>query len=103
MLKAVFYQKNGEFCGCSVSGHAGYADHGQDIVCAAVSSAVQFAANLITETFRESADITAEGDAVIIQLDGGRTSPSVLEALCVHLQCISEEFPDTIKFEFAEV
>ncbi|MBR2912620.1 MAG: ribosomal-processing cysteine protease Prp, partial [Oscillospiraceae bacterium] len=32
MLKAVFSRKNGRLCRCSVKGHAGYAEHGQDVV-----------------------------------------------------------------------
>ncbi len=103
MLKAVFYRKNGRLCRCSIKGHAGYAEHGQDIVCAAVSSAVQLTANLLTETFGENAQAAAKGDTVNIRTDGSDISVKLLEALYVHLQCISEEFPDTIKFDFAEV
>ncbi|MBE6851469.1 MAG: ribosomal-processing cysteine protease Prp [Ruminococcus sp.] len=103
MLKAVFYRKNGRLCRCSVKGHAGYAEHGQDIVCAAVSSAVQLTANLLTETFKEDAVASAKGDTVNIRTDGSEISAKLLDALYVHLQCISEEFPNTIKFEFTEV
>lgn len=103
MLKAVFIRKNGRLCRCSVKGHAGYAEHGQDVVCAAVSSAVQLTANLLTETFREKAEVSAKGDTVNIRTQGSETAEKLLEALQVHLQCISEEFPDTIKFEFTEV
>ncbi len=103
MLKAVFTRKNGTLCRCSVKGHAGYAEHGQDIVCAAVSSAVQLTANLLTETFHEDAQVSAKGDTVNIRTGGSDISAKLLDALYVHLQCISEEFPDTIKFEFTEV
>ncbi len=105
MLNAVFERKNGTYCGCTVKGHAGYAEQGQDVVCAAVSSAVQLAANLITETFRIPARVSAESNTVRIRLQDScdAAGASILEALYVHLQCISEEFPDTIHFDFAEV
>ncbi len=103
MLKAVFIKKNGRLCRCSVKGHAGYAEHGQDIVCAAVSSAVQLTANLLTETFATGAEASAKGDTVNIRTDGSDTAAKLLDALYVHLQCISEEFPDTIQFEITEV
>ncbi len=105
MLNAVFSKKNGRFCGCSVSGHAGYADAGQDIVCASVSSAVQLTANLITETFQIPAKISAGNNTVKIRLqdNSNAVGTSLLEGLYVHLQCISEEFPNTIHFDFAEV
>ena len=68
--------KAGELVGFSVSGHAGYADAGEDIVCAAVSSAVQLTANGITEILGLSASVEAEGDTVSLRLQseslGGR-------------------------------
>ncbi len=103
MTKAVFIRKNGTLCRCSVKGHAGYAEEGQDIVCAAVSSAVQLTANLITETFGIEAQVSAKGDTVNIRTDGSEIPAKLLEALSVHLQCISEEFPEQIKLEFTEV
>ncbi|MGN0700357.1 MAG: ribosomal-processing cysteine protease Prp, partial [Oscillospiraceae bacterium] len=39
MLKAVFFRQGERLCGFDISGHAGYGYEGQDIVCAAVSSA----------------------------------------------------------------
>jgi hypothetical protein len=38
MIKAIFYRKKRNYIGFTVSGHAGYADAGKDIVCAAVSA-----------------------------------------------------------------
>ena len=35
MIKAEFYQSENQFCGFRVTGHAGFAESGQDIVCAA--------------------------------------------------------------------
>lgn len=103
MTKAVFIRKNGTLCRCSIKGHAGYADEGQDVVCAAVSSAVQLTANLITETFGFEAQISAKGDTIDIRTDGSEIPAKLLEALSIHLQCISEEFPKQIKLEFTEV
>jgi len=103
MIYAVFESENGRFCHCSVKGHAGFADAGQDIVCAAVSSAVQLTANLITETFQEQADISADDNLIKISLkqpDSGNAS-SLLEGLFTHLQCISEDYPKTIKIKIS--
>lgn len=107
MLKAVFLKKNGRYCECSVSGHAGYAKRGKDIVCASVSSAVQLTANLITETFQEPAEVGVEpaSNTIRIQLSDGCSpvAASVLEMLYLHLCSISDEFPNTITFEILEV
>lgn len=37
MIKAKLYQKENKICAFEISGHAGYAPHGEDIVCAAVT------------------------------------------------------------------
>ena len=41
MIKVKFIKNENNFVGVDCSGHAGYADMGADIVCAAVSSLVQ--------------------------------------------------------------
>ena len=69
MIRAEFFSKAGRLTGFSVSGHAGYADAGEDIVCAAVSSAVQLTANGITEVLGVKARVTAENDTVSLKMD----------------------------------
>lgn len=105
MIKAVFQKQNGKICSCSIKGHADYADMGQDIVCAAVSSAVQLTANLITESFQEQADVSANDNIIRIYLGQAQTGNGavILEGLFVHLQCISEDYPDSIKIQISEV
>ena len=38
MIRATIFRKNGSYTGFSSEGHAGYADEGCDIICAAVSA-----------------------------------------------------------------
>ena len=105
MIKAVFQKQNGKIFNCSIKGHAGYAENGQDVVCAAVSSAVQLTANLITECFQEQANISAENNEIKICLKQPKigNGAAILDGLFVHLQCISEEYPDNIKIQISEV
>ena len=105
MIHAVFEKKNGTLCGLSVRGHAGFAEAGKDVVCAAVSSAVQYATILITESFCEQDEESAEGDRVTVRLkmpDKGNAS-RVLEGLYQHLKFVSEDYPGTMKIEILEV
>lgn len=103
MIYAVFVSENSRLCNCSIKGHAGYADAGQDIVCAAVSSAVQLTANLITETFQEQAEISAQDNIIHIRLKQPESGSgaSLLEGLFTHLQCISEDYPQTIQLKIS--
>lgn len=104
MIEAVFEKKNGRFCAVSVTGHAGYADAGEDIVCASVSSAVQLSANLITDTFREKAKVTAGDNLISIALrEKSGNGYAVLSGLCDHLRYLSEDYPNTITIEITEV
>lgn len=43
MTKVKFSRKNGRFVAVECSGHSDYAEHGMDIVCAALSSVIQTA------------------------------------------------------------
>ena len=107
MILARFMTKAGELVGFSVSGHAGYADAGEDIVCAAVSSAVQLTANGITEILGLSASVEAEGDTVSLRLQseslGGRGAAAFLEALKLHLSVLAEDYPTNVKVTCTEV
>lgn len=104
MIRAEFYESNGVPSGFIISGHADYANSGHDIVCAAVSSAVQLSANIITEGFCKKADVSARGSTVECRiLDEDKASASVLKMLKIHLEMLSEEFPKTIKITTLEV
>ncbi|MDD3193301.1 MAG: ribosomal-processing cysteine protease Prp [Oscillospiraceae bacterium] len=89
----------------SVSGHAGYADKGQDIVCASVTSAVQLTANAITEQFRERAQVTVGENQISLRLksDAGREAALLLQALLEHLTILSEDYKNTIQIIVSEV
>ena len=103
MIRAEFYEKKGLLTGFKFSGHSGYADAGEDVACAAVSSAVQLTANILEE-FGHSPDIKV-GDNVIecICKDGGEAPSRLLNVLKKHFEAILEEFPNTIKIIISEV
>jgi uncharacterized protein YsxB (DUF464 family) len=49
MISVTFYKKKNEIIEITVSGHAGFADHGEDIICAAVSVLTISILNGLTE------------------------------------------------------
>ena len=107
MITVNIYQKENKICAFEISGHAGYAPAGADIVCAAVSSAVQLTANGITEILGLSASVEAEGDTVSLRLQseslGGRGAAAFLEALKLHLSVLAEDYPTNVKVTCTEV
>ena len=103
MIRAEFYEKQGLLTGFRFSGHSGYAETGKDVVCAAVSSAVQLTANILDELgFQPQINV---GDNVIecICKNGGEIPPRLLNVLKQHFEAILEEYPNTIKITISEV
>ena len=64
MIRAEFFYKKGEPRRFVVSGHAGYAENGKDIVCASVSSAVQMAINGITEIVKTNCEVNVKKESI---------------------------------------
>ena len=99
MITAVFARDKGRITGVRVSGHAGYAAAGQDIVCAAVTSAVQLTANGITEVLNIPLVVSVEEDIVSYKIQSKKDaegSKSFFEALFLHLQLLAQEYPKHI-------
>ena len=65
MIRVILWRNHSERTGFRVSGHAGFAPAGQDIVCAAVSSAVRLTEGLLSSMDAEyTARIDREKNAV---------------------------------------
>lgn len=98
MIQAVFYHRRGLLTGYTVQGHSGSAARGQDIVCAAVSSAVYLTANSLTEIMHKRVRIRqADGFLEVLVCDPGQDSETVLRGLELHLKSLSGEYPDYIR------
>ena len=99
-LTASFTQKNGMLVGCKVKGHAEYTeeDPGGQILCAAVSSAVQLTCNTLTECFGAAVTITEQPSESAENTLGFRldapdpVQSELLHGLLIHLQALSEDF-----------
>ena len=110
MIKAVFSKGDRGFVRAEISGHAGYAVCGNDIVCASVSSAVQMAANGITEIVGAPAEVIVDEDSVVIELPAREGDPAgdsaaehFLAALCLHIELLMQEYEQNIKLTVLEV
>lgn len=102
MIRAGFFRSGEMLTGFEIKGHAGFAENGSDVVCAAVSSAVQLIINLLDELgFDPDTEV---GDNVIRCITEGGDIPSrMIDQLRLHFGSILEEFPDTIKITISEV
>ena len=88
-----------------MTGHAGYADAGKDIVCASVTSAVQLVANGLTELSGACCKSRAENETVTVTLNGAPSEKTELlfQSLYLQLTLIEEGYPEAIGIKLVEV
>ena len=78
MIEARICKQSGEYFSFSVSGHAGYAEAGRDIVCAAVSALTQSCAKGILNVVGAKADYKLDRNGYFeIMIEEGQSSEVV--------------------------
>ncbi len=104
MIKARFFRRGEELIGFSVSGHAGYADSGSDIVCAAVTTAVNMTANGITEIAQIRAAVNVSENEVQLKVEETTSeSALLLQSMRLQIELLQEQFPKNIRIQDMEV
>lgn len=105
MITAEFYLKNNVLNGFSLKGHAGYAQYGKDICCAAVTSAVELTVNAITEILKVDASVGVFENEVKLVLPDNTDELAIefLKALRLHLELLSEDYSENIRLIDMEV
>ena len=104
MIEVTFYSEGSRLTGFTVQGHSGLADPGEDVLCAAVTSAVRLAECAVNDVLGlEAAVKVKEKDASIsLKLPGGlgqtneSTCQTLLTAMMVYFTSLHEEYPDNI-------
>ena len=83
MISAVFNIPQGKF---TIQGHSGSAECGQDIICAAVSSAAYMAVNTITEILGQKVSADVRDGYMKISLSGTNEAASdIIRGLELHI------------------
>ncbi len=104
MTRITFHQTGERLDGFTVDGHSGYAEAGCDIVCAAISGAVQMTECTVNDVLGLAASVKVREDEgyVCLKLPGGlgqaneRTVQDLLTGLMVYLQALSEVYPENL-------
>ena len=105
MIRAVFTVEDGVITGFSVSGHAGFAEQGSDIVCAAVSSAAYMTVNTVTDVQELSCSVTVNDGHLTMSLSKQEAEQAqvILNGFLLHLDALSKEYPAMINIKLSEV
>ncbi len=104
MIRAEFRYQGGEIIGFSLKGHAGCGVQGEDIVCAAVSSAAYMTANTLSDVCR--LPIQAEvndGEMTVMLCSLNVDAKTVLDGFVLHMTELQKEYPTRIQLLKTEV
>ena len=105
MIRVAFFRKEGRIVGFESEGHAGYADSGYDIVCAAVSALLITCANGLESVVHAAPAIRQNDEAGYLKAE----LPNALDEAHAHdagivlavaeqgLQSIAKQYPDYVR------
>lgn len=104
MIEVTFSSQGSRLSGFTVRGHSGLAPQGEDILCAAVTSAVRLTECAVNDVLGLEASVKVqEKDAsVSLKLPGGlddtieNTCQTLLTAMMVYFADLHEEYPHNI-------
>ena len=102
MTTVTFHTEGSRIVSFEVQGHSGYAPEGEDIVCAAVTSAVRLAECAVNDVLglEASVKVREKEAAVALKLPRGLSGENdavcqtLLAALMVHFASLRDEYPD---------
>ena len=103
MTRCEFFTQDDRITGFSVSGHSGYAEAGQDIVCAAISAVVTMAEATINDVCGAKAKVRVKEEDARITLtlpsscDEEEAVQAVLSGMMLTLISLREDYPDYIE------
>jgi len=100
MINAAFYKRNGNFYKFRISGHSGYAEAGNDIVCAAVSSMAFLTVNNITVSFSLPADVSVNEETADLECSlksEDERGYALMAGLYNELCTLAEDYPKFIR------
>ena len=103
MTRCEFFTAEDRITGFSVSGHSGYAEAGEDIVCAAISAVVTMAEATINDVCGAKAKVRVKEEDARITLtlpascDEEDTVQAVLAGMLVTLCSLRDDYPDYIE------
>lgn len=79
-----------------VVGHAGYAEHGKDIVCSAISAIAQ-TAYLGAEQYAETQVRQAEGYFYVVMGNRSREAEAIVDTAFLGFKEIAKQYPDFVQ------
>jgi len=115
MIKFKFLKRDGVYYGFEETGHAGYAESGDDIVCSAVSAMTMLVINAIEVSYASDVEYTIDEDSADIRVIARGALPEfsedekkryavagIIEAYYLQLNDMLEEYYEYIDVSESE-
>lgn len=107
MIYVTIFTDSKTYCGFHMLGHAGYAEYGQDIICAGVSALAINTINSIETFTDDEIEVLAEEETGLLQLSFvngiSQESQLLMKSFVLGIEGISKENSSYIKIVFQEV
>ena len=105
MTSVIFHTVEDLIIGFDAQGHSGYGEQGEDIVCAAVTSAVRLVEATVNDVMGLCASVKVNQETAVIslRLPGGlaptaeSTCQNLMTGLMVYLAQLHDEYPEHIE------
>ena len=104
MTTVTFYSEGSRLTGLEMKGHSGYAPQGEDIVCAALTSAVRLTDHAVNDVLGLEAPVKVREKDAFLSLKLPKTLDQTNESICqalmaalmLHCVQLAEEHPENI-------
>ena len=103
MTRCEFFTEDDRITGFTISGHSGYAEAGQDIICAAISAVVTMAEATINDVCGAKAKVRVKNEDARVTLmlptscDEEESVQAVLAGMMLTLCSMRDDYPDYIE------
>ena len=103
MTRCEFFTEDDRITGFTISGHSGYAEAGQDIICAAISAVVTMAEATINDVCGAKAKVRVKEEDARVTLtlpascDEAEAVQAVLAGMLLTLCGMRDDYPDFIE------
>ena len=110
MTTITFHTEGNRIVGFDAKGHAGYAEAGEDIVCAAVTSTIRLIECVLNDVMGLCASVKVDEKTTTISLrlpgslgpTAENTCQNLLTGMMVYLSQLHSEYPDYVEVMEAE-
>ena len=109
MTNVFLYQKNGRIQKIEIDGHSGFAEQGEDIVCAAISILSFTAINAMLEMVDQKTPYVYEDGYLKVEIPSNldeelfKKALCILETIVIGLKSIEVQYDSYIRIKYKEV